>query len=153
MNSCCQYLNDILHKWSFSVRWLLGLALIALTIKLVLQAGSIFPEVSKLAFGFRSIVIAYLHLVLLGFTTLFLLGYMLLEGYISHHKNAIISLVFFSIGVFSNELALMLQGVASFGYILIPYINETLFAVSLFMLLSLIGLVYFYRKIPRNDGL
>ncbi len=148
-----QYLNEILHKWSFPVRWLLGLALIALTIKLVLQAGSIFPEVSKLAFGFRSIVIAYLHLVLLGFTTLFLLGYMLLEGYISHHKNAIISLVFFSIGVFSNELALMLQGVASFGYILIPYINETLLAVSLFMLLSLIGLVCFYRRIPRNEGL
>jgi hypothetical protein len=126
----------------------LSLALIALIIKILLQTGSIFPEVSKLAFGFRSIVIAYLHLVLLGFTTLFLLGYMLLEGYISHHKKAIMALVLFSIGVFGNEFVLMVQGVASFGYVLIPYINETLFAVSLFMFFSLIGLVYFYRKIP-----
>lgn len=142
------HLDDILHKWSFPVRWLLSLALIALIIKILLQTGSIFPEVSKLAFGFRSIVIAYLHLVLLGFTTLFLLGYMLLEGYISHHKKAIMALVLFSIGVFGNEFVLMVQGVASFGYVLIPYINETLFAVSLFMFFSLIGLVYFYRKIP-----
>jgi hypothetical protein len=145
--------QDMLSKWSFPVRWLLGLALMALIIKLLLQAGSIFPYVSKLAFGFRSIVIAYLHLVLLGFTTLFLLGYMLLEGYISYHKKAIMALVLFSLGVFGNEFVLMVQGVASFGYVLIPYINETLFAVSLFMLFSLIGLVYFYRKIPRNDVL
>nr|HMU05017.1 hypothetical protein [Saprospiraceae bacterium] len=111
------------------------------------------PEVSKMAFGFRSIVIAYLHLVLLGFTTLFLLGYMLLEGHIAHHKKAINALVIFSVGVFGNEFALMVQGVASFGYILIPCINEILFVISLFMLLSLIGLVCFYRKIPRNDAL
>jgi hypothetical protein len=131
--------------WTFPIRWLLGLSLVALIIKILLQAGSIFPEVSKLAFGFRSIVIAYLHLVLLGFTTLFLLGYILLEGHITHHKKAIMALVLFSIGVFSNEFVLMMQGVASFGYVLIPYINETLFAVSLFMLLSMIALVYYYK--------
>jgi hypothetical protein len=34
------------------------------TLKLLLQFGSVFPAVSKLAFGFRPIVIAYLHLVL-----------------------------------------------------------------------------------------
>lgn len=140
------HLTDILSQWSFPVRWLLGLALIALIIKILLQAGSIFPEVSKLAYSFRSIVIAYLHLVLLGFTTLFLLGYMLLEGYIKHHKKAITALILFSIGVFGNEFVLMVQGVASFGYIMIPFVNEALFAVSLFMLLSLVGLVYFYKN-------
>lgn len=148
-----KHLQVILISWTFPVRWLLGLAFTALIIKILLQAGSIFPDVSKLAFGFRSIVIAYLHLVLLGFTTLFLLGYMLLEGYISHHKKAIMALVLFSIGVFGNEFVLMVQGVASFGYVLIPYINETLFIVSLFMLFSLLGLIYFYKRIPRNDGL
>ncbi|MBK6785510.1 MAG: hypothetical protein IPG79_18500 [Saprospiraceae bacterium] len=45
------------------VRLILGLSFLALIIKIMLQTGSIIPEVSKLAFGFRSIVIAYLHLV------------------------------------------------------------------------------------------
>ncbi len=132
--------------WSYHVRWLLGLALMALIIKLSLQAGSIFPDISKLAFGFRSIVIAYLHLVLLGFTTMFLVGYLLLCGHISHIKTALLALVLFSIGVFANEFVLMVQGVASFGYILIPYLNEILLAVSIFMLLSLLLLLFSYKK-------
>ncbi|MBK8517869.1 MAG: hypothetical protein IPL55_16775 [Saprospiraceae bacterium] len=115
-------------------------------VKLALQAGSIFPEISKLAYGFRSIVIAYLHLVLLGLTTLFLMGYMLLSGYIPHIKKALWALVLFCIGVFANELVLMVQGVASFGYILIPYLNEILLGVSLFMLLSLMLLLFSFKK-------
>ena len=45
------------------------------TLKLLLQFGSVIPAVSKLAFGFRPIVIAYLHLVLLAIISLFLLFY------------------------------------------------------------------------------
>ena len=81
-------------------------------------------------------MIAYLHLVLLAFTSLFLLGYLLLNNYIRQNKVAVMSLIVFSIGVFANELVLMVQGVASFVYILIPYLNETLFGNSLVMLSS-----------------
>lgn len=137
---------EISTKFKFPVKWLVGLALTALIIKLLLQAGSIFPEISKLAFGFRSIVIAYLHLVLLGFTSLFLLGYMLLEDHINHHKYTIISLLIFSVGVFGNEFLLMIQGIASFDYIMIPYINQALLGVSLLMLFSLIGLLIYYKS-------
>ncbi|MBK9565256.1 MAG: hypothetical protein IPO37_08775 [Saprospiraceae bacterium] len=81
-------------------------------------------------------MIAYLHLVLLAFTSLSLLGYLLLNNYIRQYKVAVMSLIVFSIGVFANELVLMVQGVASFVYILIPYLNETLFGISLVMLSS-----------------
>jgi hypothetical protein len=128
------------------VRLILGLSLTALSIKILLQTGSIFPEISKLAFGFRSIVIAYLHLVLLAFTTLFLLGYLLWNGFISHHKTAVLALIMFCVGVFANEFVLMIQGIASFGYILIPYLNETLFGISLFMFGSLVLLMFFFQK-------
>lgn len=53
------------------------LSMLALMLKIVLQAGSTIPSISKLAFGFRPIVIAYLHLVLLAFTLLFLLAYLI----------------------------------------------------------------------------
>ncbi|HQV66284.1 MAG: hypothetical protein IPO26_05430 [Saprospiraceae bacterium] len=132
---------EIKEKWSYHIRLLLGLSLLALIIKLSLQAGSIFPEISKMAFGFRSIVIAYLHLVLLGFTTLFLLGFLLQSGYISKTKSALTALVLFIIGVFGNEFILMIQGIASFGYVLIPYLNELLLFVSLLMFISLVWLI------------
>lgn len=136
----------IVAQTSVYVRWIIGLALMAMVIKTGLQTASIFPEISKLAFGFRSIVIAYLHLVLLAFTTLFLLGYLLWNGFISHHKTALLALFMFVFGVFANEFVLMVQGIASFGYVLIPHLNEMLLAVSLFMFLSLIILIFSYQK-------
>jgi hypothetical protein len=139
--------KNILEGWSLHIRIILGLSLLALLIKLSLQTGSIFPDISKLAFGFRSIVIAYLHLVLLGVTTLFLLGFLLLSGYIRHSKYALLALILFCVGVFANELVLTIQGVASFGYILIPYLNETLFGISLFMLGCLVLLLFAHKKI------
>jgi len=39
-----------------------------------------------------------------------------------------------------NELLLGIQGIASIGYILIPFINESLFFVSL-LLMSGIGII------------
>ena len=45
----------------------------ALSAKFLLQLGSTIPALSQLGFGFRPIVIAYLHLVLLAVISLFLL--------------------------------------------------------------------------------
>ncbi|MBK9736348.1 MAG: hypothetical protein IPO92_15875 [Saprospiraceae bacterium] len=140
-------MDNIKSKWLKEIRFIFSLALMALIIKLFLQAASIFPEISKLAFGFRSIVIAYLHLVLLGITTLFLLGYLLLCGYIKQVKISFIALILFCVGVFTNELVLMVQGLTSFVYILIPYLNQILLGVSVFMLGSLILLLFSYKKI------
>lgn len=49
---------------------------ISFSIKLLLQLGSTIPALSDLAFGFRPIVIAYLHLVLLAVISLFILSYL-----------------------------------------------------------------------------
>src|SRR2546422_17238 len=62
-----------------NVRWIWLLTCIALSIKLLLQLGSTIPSLSTMAFGFRPIVIGYLHLVLLGIISLFLLGFMIAE--------------------------------------------------------------------------
>ncbi len=51
-------------------------AILAITIKFILQTISVIPSLSQLVFGFRPIVIAYLHLVLLGVYSLFLIGWL-----------------------------------------------------------------------------
>lgn len=106
---------------------------LAFTIKLLLQLGSTIPMVSQLAFGFRPIVIAYLHLVLLAVISVFLLSYAYTFDLIYHNKKTIFGLCIFIAGVFLNELVLAIQGIASFGYITIPHANGFLFGISLIL--------------------
>ncbi|MFT4018461.1 MAG: hypothetical protein QM668_15965 [Agriterribacter sp.] len=115
--------------------WLFALSGIALTIKLLLQLGSVIPSLSKLAFGFRPIVIGYLHLILLGVITLFLLAFMMVEKNIQIKPLALTAVKIFTAGVILNEFLLMLQGIAAISFIALPYINELLLAAA-FILVS-----------------
>lgn len=120
----------IKSTFSLFARRILLLSAIALTLKLLLQLGSTIPSLSTLAFGFRPIVIGYLHLVLLGVITMFMLGYIVTNNFIKINKQAIWGIVIFIIGVIINEIFLMLQGAAGMDYISIPYINESLFVTA-----------------------
>jgi hypothetical protein len=103
----------------------------ALTLKFTLQAISVIPALSQLVFGFRPIVIAYLHLVFLGVYSLFFIGYLLRNGYIHNSKPAKYAAFGLLAGVVLNELLLAIQGLAAFSYTPVPYINETLLVVAL----------------------
>ncbi|MDP1763459.1 MAG: hypothetical protein Q8L07_06170 [Sediminibacterium sp.] len=116
-----------------SGRWLLLLASFALTIKLLLQLGSTIPSLSQLAFGFRPIVIGYLHLVLLGIISIFLVGYIITFQLVKSTKTMVYGIYVLVAGIFINELLLMTQGVAALGYHLIPFINESLLIAALIM--------------------
>jgi hypothetical protein len=118
------------------VKFLLAFSLIAFTLKFALQLGSVLPSVSKLAFGFRPIVIAYLHLVLLAATSVFLVAFLLMSGAIKSSKTATAALLIFVTGIFLNELALAVQGIASFSYIMVPKINTILFSIACWMFLG-----------------
>lgn len=118
----------------------LKLSLFAMTIKLILQVGSTIPSLSKLAFGFRPIVIGYLHLVLLGFTSLFILGYAMYSGIMTSGTRGRLGIIVFISGIILNELALMIQGGSAMGYVVVPYINEALFLIALIMFAGLLVL-------------
>lgn len=114
--------------------------------KLILQLGSTHPELSKLAFGFRPVVIAYLHLVLLAVISVFLLGYFYTNNLIVVNKKGVIAISVFLVGVFLNELVLGVQGIASFSYFPIKYINEMLFVVALILVIGATMMLLFQRK-------
>ena len=114
-------------------RWLLLLAGMALTIKLLLQLGSTHPALSQLAFGFRPIVIGYLHLVLLGVITIFILGYIISMDLIARGKYFMPGIRIFIAGIIINEILLMLQGALGLSYSIVPFINESLFVAALCM--------------------
>ena len=143
--------KEFLKNFSSLLRYILLFATLALSIKLLLQLGSTIPVISDLAFGFRPIVIAYLHLVLLAVISLFLLFYIYANHLIFISRKIKIGLLLFSIGVFLNELVLAVQGVASFSYTIIPYVNELLFAVAIILLLGIGFTAYFSIKKVKNN--
>lgn len=125
--------------------WLFVLSGIALTIKLLLQLGSVIPSLSKLAFGFRPIVIGYLHLILLGVITLFLLAFLMVEKNIQLKRGALTAVKIFTAGVIVNEFLLMLQGIAAISFTALPYINEFLLVAAI-MLVTGISLLTISQK-------
>ncbi len=114
-------------------KWFYISIIVCTSIKFLLQLGSTVPLIGKLAFGFRPIVIAYLHLVLLAIISGFLLVYLFTNQLVI--KNNVIkkALALFIIGIFLNELVLALQGIASFSYTLIPFVNELLFGIAVLL--------------------
>lgn len=123
-------------------------AVLAISIKFILQAVSVIPSLSQLVFGYRPIVIAYLHLVLLGVYSLFIIGYYFSNGYLLSSNIAKISALAFLLGVLFNELFLAVQGVSAFTYTIVPYIHEMLFGAALLLFCSATALALSqFRKV------
>ena len=114
------------------------LCAIAYTLKLMLQAASAIPSLSYLTYGFRPIVIGYLHLVLLGVVSLFITSYSINNNYIILNKTRKNGVIIFVAGIIINEIFLLLQGIGDLTYISIPYIDEELLAAAVILLLGLI---------------
>jgi hypothetical protein len=132
------------------IKWLFVIVAIAGTAKFLLQLGSTIPAISKLAFGFRPIVIAYLHLVLLAFISLMLIVYMFMTNIARNSPRAQIGIAVFVLGIALNELLLGMQGIASLSYILIPQINYFLFGASLILLAG--AALLFISQVSTNTG-
>ncbi|HNF29876.1 MAG TPA: hypothetical protein PLY81_06315 [Chitinophagaceae bacterium] len=130
-------------KW---VNILFYAAAFALTIKFTLQTISVIPSLSQMVYGFRPIIIAYIHLVLLGVFSLFILGYLFQKQIFSPSASLKFATLLFLIGVILNELVLAIQGFAALTYTPVPFINEMLFAVAVILLSSSIMLFAFQKK-------
>lgn len=89
--------------WTFSI--------ISFVLKMVLQVGTIFPQLGNAVYGDRPVIIGFLHLVFLGFLSFFLLAILIQNGYFTKaNKIVLFPLIVFSTGIILNEFLLMLQG-------------------------------------------
>ena len=127
-------------------KWIYISIIACISIKFLLQLGSTIPVVGDLAFGFRPIVIAYLHLVLLAIISGFLLVYLFTNQLVIENNSIKKALALFIIGIFLNELVLAVQGIASFSYTIIPYANEMLFGVAILLFFGAFRMFYLNTK-------
>lgn len=129
-----QHLPALTSGVAPQTKWLFLLSAAAYSIKVILQTGSIVPSLNNMAFGYRPIVIGYLHLVFLGVITIFILGYLLYKQHLNYNRLLWVGMITFIVGIILNEIALMLQGLAAMSYNVVPFINEGLFIITVIML-------------------
>jgi hypothetical protein len=124
------------------------MAMMAFIIKLILQSFSVVPSLSAYAFGFRPVVIGYLHLCFLGIFTFFILGN-IFEYFHSIQKSiASRGAYIFVSGVILTESVLMLQGVFAITSNALVHADIILFAAAIVMLIG-ISSVFFSIRLPK----
>lgn len=121
------YLLKDISKARIDKSFLLTLSLSALVLKSLLQVFSAFPAVAQLAYGQRNLVIAYLHLVLLGFVSVFVFSRLLPKN-----KSTMAGLGLFLFSFFTTESLLVLQATGASFFFSIPLYTEMLLGFSLF---------------------
>lgn len=111
---------------SFS-KSLIIIALSAFAFKNVLQYLSAFPSIADLAYHSRNFIIAYLHLVLLGFVTLFIMS-IIFQLQVNQNAQMKRAIIVFIIGLATTESLLVLQ---ASGILL--HVTPTLYYQSLWL--------------------
>ena len=138
--------KDTFSLFSKTTRWLWMMASIAFIIKVILQLLSIIPFFSHYAFGYRPVIIGYLHLSFLGIISFFILGYIDFALRETGRALSKTGIILFAFGVLAQELILMLQGLEALEFKPIKAANMWLFYCALMMLSGLVIMVVQFNK-------
>ncbi len=125
------------------IRSMIFLAVCSFLLKVFLQSGTLFPAIGNAVFGDRPVIIGFLHLVFLGFVTLFLMAWFAQNGYLNIHSAFTqTALITFTTAVILNELVLMTQGLGAMFIKSSNIFPWLLWAISIALLMSalLIGI-------------
>lgn len=125
-----------------STSWLWSMVSIAFILKMVLQLLSIIPYFSHFAFGYRPVIIGYLHLSFIGVVSLFIFGYV--NEFIHRFKGRVsgIGALVFVIGFIVQEIILMLQGLEAMNVEPVRSANIILFYCAILQAAGLIWITY-----------
>lgn len=138
------------HHLSTVSRWLLVGVAFAASIKILLQGLSAFPSLSQLTYGFRPIVIGYLHLVLLVVITLFLVAYGYMQKILFINRIAVFATALLVAGIILNELLLLFQGISGLANVSVGYTPMGLIIAAGSIVIGLSGLLWSQKV--RNEN-
>jgi hypothetical protein len=144
--------KNISLKITKTSKYLWIMASIAFIIKIVLQMLSIIPYLSHFAFGFRPVVIGYLHLSFVGIISFFILGYIneILRPTHKHVDGG--GIVVFAIGFLIQEIVLMLQGLEAMEIEPFPHANIILFVCAALMAIGLMWITIGIMKKKKSGS-
>jgi hypothetical protein len=105
INLIVNCLPEIKKSFARSSQYLFSVVLAALFLKFALQLSSAVPQIAQMAYELRPVVIAYLHLVLIGIVSLGLFVWYIEIGFL-RHALAVNTIIFFVLSFLGMELSL-----------------------------------------------
>lgn len=100
--------HDRFPQWA---RILIGLALVSMALKVLVQSGVAIPQVATAALTIRHFVMGFIHMNTLGTMTALLLAYAVVYGWLDLRSRVIrFGLALLTAGIVLSELLLFIQG-------------------------------------------
>ncbi|HEY9000750.1 MAG TPA: hypothetical protein VIM89_05325 [Mucilaginibacter sp.] len=130
-------LNDKFRALEPFLKAIGALAMVAFCIKTAVQIGIVIPPVGNEVFGDRPIIIGYLHLVMLGFVSLYLLAHLSHIRFFAQRESlSKKSIIFFTVAVIANEVVLMTQGLSAMVMLSSPVYPWLLWVAAILLFCS-----------------
>lgn len=144
MRSAGESLKEVFSGLS---RKVLYLAFSSFTLKILLQALTVIPAVAEAGFTIRNYIIGFIHLMLLGAVTFFIISYAIRENLLfTGSRIARWGIWMLGLGFVLSESLLLLQGSLQWSQAgFVPFYYELLFGVSVLMPLG--GSLYVWAVI------
>jgi hypothetical protein len=139
------FLRFALNKKIYSVytftlaRTLLMLSMVSFIIKMTLQMGTVIPALGNAVFGYRPIIIGFLHLVFLGLVTFYILSdFLSMEIFSTEKRISRTAIVFFTTAIIFNEAILLVDGIGLMFYTTNAIYPWLLWIASVFLFIGAI---------------
>lgn len=133
-------IKDLFSSWKEN--YLIRLALLFLLTKTLMQLASTLPAFEDLAFRNRDMVMFYMHWTLIGWISLFFIGFLYQNNYFQNKYRFNLAAIFLLIGFLGSE-ALLLHA-ALFGRV--AEFNLIISGFSLLILLGITVLIFLVRR-------
>ncbi len=118
---------------------------LALVIKIILQVFPLLPVLQDVAFNNRGVIVSFIHLVMLGVVSSYLLAEILASGLINANTKRVRSgLILFYSGFVFSELLL------GFGFLYFPAAYFELLAAFTFVMF--LGLIFLFSGFVKKKG-
>lgn len=132
-----------------SVRTIGAISMLAFVLKLFFQVLTIIPALSAMVFTNRPIIIGFLHLVLLGFVSLYLLAHFIQTNLLAFRGMIPFAITVFIIGVIVNELILFVQGLGVMLMMSSGIVNWLLLGAAVLLLFGAAMTAVFQWRLSR----
>ncbi|MCF8464067.1 MAG: hypothetical protein K9G41_04460 [Flavobacteriales bacterium] len=141
---------DLQGNW---VRYCAWMALGSILLKAIGQAALSWPEIALVPLNIRPMVIGFIHLLMLGMITSYLLMVLLQTNVLDASKRAFRSgVLFLFLGIIVTELLLFAQGISNWtGFGAWSFYNEALFAGSVLLVIGVFGLLAAIISNPKTQ--
>jgi hypothetical protein len=127
-------------------------ALIAFGIKIMLQLFSSLPFTTEIVCNAHAIIIAYLHLVFIGFVTFSLMGLLFQSQVLeSNAKFLKWGFYFLLLGFIGSEILIAMASIQTMNKILSA--NSSMYLTFIFSILMLVGVVFIFLSMKKKKFL